>query len=79
MYVYDFNAILNTATKNGSDKERIQAFTKLTEYLKSRGMNPGFHFMENEVATAFKTTMRTMDINYQLVPPSNHRTKIRRD
>ena len=72
-YVYDCNAILTTAMKNRSDKETIRDFTSLTEDLKSRGINPGFHFMENEAYTALKLTMTTMKIKYQLVPPSNHR------
>ena len=48
MYVYDCNAILTTAMKNISDKEMIIAFASLTEDLKIRGINPGFHFMDNE-------------------------------
>ena len=73
MYVYACNPILTTAMKNRSDKETIRDFTSLTEDLKSRGINPGFHFMENEAYTALKLTMTTMKIKYQLVPPSNHR------
>ena len=51
----------------------IQSFTELTEDLKSSGINPGFHFMNNEASTALNMTMTTMNIKYQLVPPSNHR------
>ena len=72
MYVYDCNSILTTAKKNISDKEMIRYFTELTKYLKSRGINPGFHFMDNEASTALNMTMITMNIKYQLVPPSNH-------
>ena len=61
--------------KNRSDKETIKAFTLLTEDLKSRGINPCFHLMENEASTALNMTMMTMNIKYQLVPPSNHRAK----
>ena len=75
MHVYDCSAILNTATKNISDKEMIRAFTELTGHLKRRRIIPGFHFMDNEASTYLKTTMITMDIKYQLVPPSNHREK----
>ena len=46
IYVYDCNAILATATKNGSEKKMIRDFTYLTEDLKSRGIHPGFHFMD---------------------------------
>ena len=31
--------------------------------------------MDNEASTALKITMTTLDIKYQLVPPSNHRAK----
>ena len=73
MYVYDCNAILTTSMKNRSDKEMIRAFTKLTEDSRRRGINPGFYFMFNEASTALNMTMNSMNINYQLVPPSNHR------
>ena len=47
MCVYDSNAIINTETKNRSDKDIIRAFTSLTEDLRIQGIHPGFHFMEN--------------------------------
>ena len=47
MYVYDYNAILTTAMKNRSNKLMIKSFKDLTEALKKRGINPGFHFMDN--------------------------------
>ena len=47
MYVYECNAILTTAMKNRSDKEIIRVFASLTEDFKIRGINPGFHFMDN--------------------------------
>ena len=73
MYVYDFNSILTTEINNSSEKETIRDFKSLTEELKIRGINPGFHFMDNQESTALKMTMTTMNIKYQLVPPRNHR------
>ena len=73
MYVYDYNTILTIEMKNRSDKDMIRSFTSLTKDLKSRGIHPGFHSMDNEASTALKLTMTTMNIKYQLVPPSNHR------
>ena len=61
--------------KNRSDKEIIGVFIKLTKYLKSRVINLGFHIMENEGYKALKITIKTMNIKYQLVLPSNHRRK----
>ena len=61
--------------KNRSDKEILRAFIKLTEGLKSRGINPGFHLMDNEASTNIDMNMKTMNIKYKLVPQSNHRAK----
>ena len=73
IYFYDCNAILTTSMKNRSYKEMIRAFTSFTEDLKSRGINPGFHFMYNKASNALNLIMTTMNIKYQLVPPRNHR------
>ena len=73
MYVYDCNTILTTSMKNRIDKEMIQAFTELTEDLKRCGINPGFHFMDNEASTALNITINPINTKYQLVTPSNHR------
>ena len=54
MYVYYGNAILMLAKKNKSDKEMIQDFPELTEYLKICGINSELHFMDNEESTALK-------------------------
>ena len=51
----------------------IRAFTELTEYFKSRRINLGFHFTDNEAYKSFKMTIATMNIKYQLALPSNHR------
>ena len=75
MYVYDCNVILTTEMKNRSDKKMIRAFTSLTENLQILGINPGLHFINNEASTDLKLTMTTMNIKYQLVPPSNHSAK----
>ena len=59
--------------KNISDKEMILSFIKLVTDLKSRGINPGFYFVDNEESAALKMAMTTMYISYQLFPPSKHR------
>ena len=62
MYVYECNSILTTATKNRSYKEMLRDFTSLTKELKIQGINPGFHFMDNEASTALNMTMTKMNI-----------------
>ena len=49
----------------------IRAFTECTKGLKIRGINPPFHLIDNETSAALKVTMTTMNIKYQLTPPSN--------
>ena len=73
MSVYYCNSILTIDTKNISDKEMILYFTDLTEDLIRSGIDPGFHFMDNEESKALNMTITSTNINYQLVPPRNHR------
>ena len=58
---------------NGSDKEIIRDFTEFITDLKIRVINPGLYIMDNEASTDLKIAMITVDIEYQLVPPGNHR------
>ena len=74
MYVCDFNSILKTAMKNIIYKEMIRSFNELTDDFKICGINPGFHFMDNEASTTVNMAITTMNIKYQLVLPSNHRS-----
>ena len=60
---------------NISDKEIIIAFKELIEDFKIRVINPGLHFIDNASSKAFKMTITTMEIKYQLFSPSNNREK----
>ena len=73
MYVYECNTILTAEMNNRSYKDIIRAFAFLIGDLKSRGIHPGLHFMDNEAYTVLNLTMTTMNIKYQLFPPNNHR------
>ena len=59
--------------KSRSYKEMVRAFAEVPEDLKIRRIKPGLNFMDNEGSTAFKMTMTTIYITYQLVTPTNHR------
>ena len=60
--------------ENISDKEIIRPVTDLTKDLRRCGINPGFHFMDDEASKSLKKKMTSMKIKYQFVPPSNHRS-----
>ena len=50
LYDWNSNAILVEQTKNRSKEEIAQAIKKLFKYLKSRGIQPRLHTMENEAS-----------------------------
>ena len=54
---------------NTRKKKIIQAFTDLTEGFKIRGINPGFHFMDNEASTALKMTMKNYVHQVPVISP----------
>ena len=72
-YVYDCNAILTAPMKNKSDTEHLRAFNQLHSYLVDRGFAPNHQRLDNEASAAFKSNLRQKGIDFQLVPPHNHR------
>ena len=66
---------MTTPMNNRSDKEMIRDFTESTTDLKSRGTNPVFRIINTKASTVLKKTVTTTDLNFQLVPPSNHIAK----
>jgi hypothetical protein len=74
LYDLDSNAILTEPLKNKSERDQLQATTKLHAYLQARGHSPKMHIMDNECPPAVKKYLRTNSIELQLVPPHVHRT-----
>jgi hypothetical protein len=72
-YDYDSNAILTEPLKNRQGTEILRAYTKIIDYLTTRGFKPEHHWLDNETSQAMKKFDRTHDIQYQLVPPHIHR------
>lgn len=72
-YVYDCNAILTAPLKNRTDSEHLRAFNSIHQYLVDRGFTPNHQRLDNEASTAYKSNLRRKGIDFQLVPPHNHR------
>jgi hypothetical protein len=72
-YVYDCNAILTCPMKNKSETEHLRAFNFLHNYLLDRRFAPNHMRLDNEASASFKSNLRQKGIDYQLVPPHNHR------
>jgi hypothetical protein len=74
LYEYDSNAILTERLKSRNGGEILQAYTKLFEYLKQRGLKPQTHWLDNnEAPRALKSYDTQQQVTYQLVPPDMHR------
>ena len=73
LYDHDSNAILAEPLKSRSDTHVLQAYDKLISLLKSRGLTPCLHRLDNEASNALKTRLQDHGITFQLAPPHIHR------
>ena len=73
LYDYDSNAILAEPLKSRNQQELVRAYSTLHKYLTDRGLKPRLQKLDNECPEALKQFMRAKDVEYQLVPPYDHR------
>jgi hypothetical protein len=72
----DSNAILVEAMKNRSSTEMIRAYQVLVDRLRSAGIQPKMHLLDNECSADFKERIKLNKMEYQLVPPHDHQRNI---
>jgi hypothetical protein len=72
----DSNAILVKAIKNRTTGEINQAYQVLVDCLCSMGVTPKMHILDNECSAEFKERILCNKMQYQLVPPNDHRRNI---
>ena len=70
----DSNAILAEPMQNRTAAEHVRAYEVLHTFLSQRGCRPQLQRLDNEASEALKTKISEKDMEYQLVPPHNHRT-----
>jgi hypothetical protein len=60
-YDYDSNVIITEPLKNRQGTEILRAYTKIIDYLQTRGFKPDHHWLDNETSQAMrhKTSTRT--------------------
>lgn len=73
LYDYNSNAILPKPIISQSEAELVHAYSKLHNYLTSRGLKPKLQELDNETPAELKWLMTTNNVDYQLVPPRVHR------
>ncbi len=72
----DSNAILVEAMKNQTAGKMIRAYQVLVNQLKSTGITPKMHILDNQCSAEFKERIKLNNMIYQLVPPHDHRRNI---
>ena len=72
----DSNAILVKGMKDRTSGEMIRAYQHLVVRLKTAGIQPKHHILDNKCSTDFKAAIAKNRMTYQLVPPNDHRRNI---
>ncbi len=70
------NAFLVEAMKNRTAGEMIRAYQVLVDCLCSVGVTPKTHILDNKCSAKFKERIQLNNMQYQLVPPNDHRCNI---
>ena len=72
-YHYDANAILAKAIPNRELSTIIDAWHELHSRITKNGVITKHYILDNECSAAFKTTLNSNEITFELVPPHQHR------
>ena len=69
----DENYIFVKPMHNRSKEEMSQAYKKIINRMRMAGLGIKKHTLDNEASDAFKQYIRQQQIQFELVPPGNHR------
>jgi hypothetical protein len=72
----DSNAILVEPMKNKTAGKMVRAYQVLINRLNSAGIFPKLHILYNEFSTDMKKTIKSNKMDFQLVPPHDHRRNL---
>jgi len=72
----DSNGILQEPIKICTAGKMIRAYQWLINQLKSAGITPKHHTMDNECSEEFKAMIKNTGMTYQLVPPQDHQRNL---
>lgn len=73
LYDFDSNAILSTPLKSRLAGEIKNAWERLHDKLRARGIEPNTYIMDNEASKELKRAILKYKLKYQLTPPHMHR------
>ena len=69
----DGNSILVEPMQNLISSKMVRAYQTLVDWLKACRIEPKMHIPDNECSNVFKKQIKTNNMDYQLVPPHDHR------
>jgi hypothetical protein len=69
----DANYIFVQPMRNRTKEEMIRAYEKIINRMRMAGLGLKNHTLNNEVSDALKQYIRKQEIQFELVPPGNHR------
>ena len=73
IYAYDPNAILVEPLPDRSKESIVQAYQKIIQHLTKRGFELRLQKLDNEASKFLQDKMDKNQIQWQLVPPRNHK------
>ena len=73
LYDYDSNLIMAAPLKTRHASAILNAHKLLLQHLRKAGLKPSLMFLDNECPTILKTYFNDEGIDFQLVPPVQHR------
>ena len=69
----DANYIFVQPMRNRTKEEMIRAYEKIINRMRMAGLGIKKHTLDNEASDALKQYIRKQEIQFELVPPGNHR------
>ncbi len=69
----DANYIFVEPMRNRTKEKMIRAYEKIIPWMRSAGLGIEKHTLDNEASDALKQYIRQQQIQFELVPPGNHR------
>ncbi len=69
----DANYIFVEPMRSRSKEEMIRAYKKIINRMKAAGLGIRKHTLDNEALDTFKQYIHQQQIQFELVPPGNHR------
>jgi hypothetical protein len=69
----DANYIFVEPMRNQTKEEMIRAYKSIINRMRRAGLGIKKHTLDNEALDAFKQYIRQQEMQFELVPPGNHR------